>query len=197
VLAAFYGASSAPQDLTLIQSNGSNGVDIASDPNNAAVGIGGASTASITLGANGGNPTIQLPPAFSGGGTQALTTNNSGVLGVGGSINTTNGSAAAGSTKSLSQSGFQMWDYDSTGAQVTFELPTSPNDGDWVCMKAIGTTYADPAAVTARGGASVEQYSAPGTFTSANGSTNIPAVPGISSWLKYNAASTRWEAVLL
>lgn len=86
-----------------------------------------------------------------------------------------------------------MWDVDTTGAAVTFNLPTTPSDGDWFCWKAIGATFVNPITFTARGGAAVELYSTQGTFSGANGSTTSPQNPGMSSWMKYNAGSTRWE----
>jgi hypothetical protein len=85
---------------------------------------------------------------------------------------------------------------DTTGAAVTLQLPSAPNDGDWVVWKAIGATFGNAITVTARGGATVELYSAQGTFSGANGSTTSPQVPGMSSWLYYNAGNTRWETLV-
>src|ERR1700675_703021 len=157
------------------------------------VNTGSAATGSTgNTGASGNTGNTGSAATGNTGNTGASgNTGNTGATGAG--LNVTNNLAAAGSTTNPPQSAFQMWDFDSTGAAVTFNLPTAPNDGDWFLWKAIGATFANAMTVTARGGATVESYATQGTFSSANGSTSPPQVPGMSSWLKYNAGSTRWE----
>ena len=118
-------------------------------------------------------------------------TGNTGATGTG--LNVTNNSAAAGSTNNLSQAAIQYWDVNTTGATVTFNLPAAPNDGDFFAWKAIGATFVNGIVINANTGQTVELYNAPGTFSASAGSTTSPTTVGMSSWLKYNAGSTRWE----
>jgi hypothetical protein len=97
---------------------------------------------------------------------------------------------AAGSTVSPVLAN-TMYAADSTGAVVTYDLPSSPPDGTPFIVKLVGATVANPVLFTAGAGDTVEDPNNPGTFSSVAGTVNA-SIPGMSCGFKYQAANTRW-----
>ncbi len=96
---------------------------------------------------------------------------------------------AAGATQAVVAGG--MYEADSTGALVTFNVVSAPADGSVFFVKLLGSTVAVPAAINAGAGDTIEDPQTPGTFSSVAGRVAM-LTPGQKAGFKYQTANTRW-----
>jgi hypothetical protein len=102
---------------------------------------------------------------------------------------------AAGSTVNLLQASVNNRVIDSTGAQVTEQLPAAPNNGDVCIFSLAGASVTNPVLITARGGFTVENPGNPGNFSAANGTVAMTG-QGQNCWFQFQSAFGRWKEIV-
>lgn len=99
---------------------------------------------------------------------------------------------AAGATVAVpSQANPIFYQIDPTGAQVTFDLPVSPQDGQTVVFKLAGASVAAPVLLVAGAGTTVENPANAGVQSATAGTVAI-AQQGAIYGIKYRLATTQW-----
>jgi hypothetical protein len=84
-----------------------------------------------------------------------------------------------------------MYAADSTGATVTFILPSAPTDGTSFIAKLRGSTVSNPVRITAGAGDIVENPENPGTFSAVAGTVSM-STPGAVAGFKYQTSTSEW-----
>jgi hypothetical protein len=83
----------------------------------------------------------------------------------------------------------------SSGALVTFNLPSAPTDGSPIVIKAVGATTTNPIKIVAGAGDVTEDPNAAGTF-SAIGDFVVLSTPGALYGIKYDITLHQWAMFL-
>jgi hypothetical protein len=96
---------------------------------------------------------------------------------------------AAGATVTVAANA--IYAADSTGALITFNLPSAPTDGALFIAKFVGASFPNPARINAGAGDIVENPQIPGTFSAVAGQVAISTI-GASVAFKYQTTGARW-----
>lgn len=107
-------------------------------------------------------------------------------------VPTTWTAVSAGATQAVAaQNATQFFEIDASAAQVTFDFPANPVNGQEVVLKISSATTAADVLLVAGGATEMEDPGTPGTFSAPGGTVGLGGQGSVFR-VKYQAAKTRW-----